>query len=237
VAELTLVTHCWAVNKPLYAQLLRAQLSSLVQNPQGVKFHVVVCFDPQDRLTKDVVDDMVAANLPVFRLELPAPQMWRRAIARHKAISVCKSDLIWFTDCDYLFLRECFASVHRSWIAHQKPDMIWPRCYLANMEKGPIDRYCQIPVRGVSLPDLQRFEYYKCPRAIGGVQCVSGEYARTHGYLPNSKWQNIPTRPFPDFRDDVAFRKTLEKNGRSEPVASFAGLYRLRHTEVGYGNG
>lgn len=244
MSAVAIVTHCWAVDKPFYAVLLRYQLSSLVLHPPVTKIHPIVAYDPKDRATSDVVDDF-KSMCPGWleTIQLTERQMWRRAIARNIAAQqmgpIC--DLVWFTDCDHLFGYGCIDMAKAAWLHADKPEMIWPAGYFVNSDKTPLDcaleRYLKRPpARGELLrPPSMEDEIMKLNRAIGGVQIVAGTYAASHGYLPGSRWQREPLTPFPDFRDDVRFRIRIERRFRHCRIPVLPGLYRLRHTDVGYG--
>lgn len=240
--KITIVTHCWAVDKPQYAVFLRAQLSSLATAilRGNLDIKVIVCASLDDTATRSVLKTFeIKGILPLW---LSNEKMWRRAIGRNAACSVdVDSDLIWFTDCDYLFGAGCLDCMYKAWVDADKPRLIWPRGYFANRDKTVIDQFWQANVKatGLVLPNIgddQEFVFTPCRRAIGGLQCVSGEWARENGYLPNSKWQEPPERPFPDFRDDVVFRKTVCRDGAAVSIPILPRFYRMRHTEVGYGN-
>jgi hypothetical protein len=63
-------------------------------------------------------------------------------------------------------------------------------------------------------------------RAIGGVQIVPGEIARTRGYCNGRRRLLTVPSSFGGFSDDVTFRRSLGTNGT--PI-DFNGVYRIRH--------
>lgn len=250
--RITIVTHCWAVQKPHYAAMLHAQLSSirLTQKFGGtVSVDAIVVCDANDAATERVLSLYQMADSCVLPLRYPeAKFLWRRAIGRHRTTTLASqhADLLWFTDCDYLFFPPCFDFVYAEWERQGRPAMIWPRGYIANQDRREIDQFCaeiKDCADAIKLPAVRleggapapNWSFTPCKRAIGGLQCVSGAFAKEHGYLPNSKWQNPPDRPFPDFIDDVKFRKYVAEKGRIVDVPEFPGFFRMRHTEVGYG--
>lgn len=238
MARISIVTHSWAVKKALYSVFLRCQLTSLLHyDPSFVS--ITICADQRDTLTVSVVDDFFSL-LPNMRiLWLEDRQMWRRCTGRNiAALEDRDSDLIWFADCDYMFHENCLLSLLSQWEEQGKPEMIFPRVYLANLEKEGMDAFwkANIHARGPLEHPTETFGYHGNRRAIGGLQIVSGEYARKNGYLNRSKWMRPPDVPFPDTRDDVAFRERLKRRGgRYISIPEIPGLCRLRHTEVGYG--
>ena len=233
--SIEIVTHCWAKNVPQYATFLRAQLSSIIAYEPCVEHSVTVCYSEDDPFTTGVVLEY-QHRMNLKKMPMENNRLWRRCIGRNAAAMDSKHDVIWFTDCDYLFGRWCLESVVGSWHANQKPDLMWPEIYLANNDKTRIDEFSKVNEKstGDILPCLDGWVYKRFDRAIGGVQIVSGKYARQHGYLHKSKrWHRPAETPFPDFRDDVVFRETLLKQGRAVPIQP-PNLFRMRHTEVGY---
>lgn len=239
--KITIVTHCWAVDKPQYAVFLRAQLTSILTRTPDCDTEVVVCCAAIDANTMRVLQDLKFPMTISVLVMTESNRMWRRAIGRNAAIHLAggESDLIWFTDCDYLFGDSCFGDIYEAWMKHGQPTMIFPKGYYAHADKEAVDTWVENNINPPSpmiFPDRTPMIWTPCGRAIGGLQCVSGAWAREHGYLPNTKWQRAPDRPFPDFRDDVAFRKSiLAADGRIVGIDHLPGFYRLRHTEVGYG--
>ena len=242
MSAVAIVTHCWAVNKPQYAAFLRCQLSSLVLYPPVTKVYPIVAYSKEDSHTRAVVEDFSKQGTGWLQtIELTDGEMWRRAIARHRATQrfAASCDLMWFTDCDYLFGQGCIDSAKAAWLEADKPEMIWPRVILANPEKSFVDKMAarqeKSPAKG--LYDATEIDVapVKMLRAIGGLQITAATHCQQHGYLPQARWQRQPLYPFPDFRDDVAFRRRIEHRFRCVPIEPLPGLIRLRHTEVGYG--
>lgn len=239
---LGVVTHCWAVKNPQYAVFLRCQLSSLLSDPPAIPTTPIVAYATDDAATAAVIADFDAmAPGWVHTIPLTSRQMWRRSIARNIAAQNYgrRDALLWFTDCDYLFGPGCIHAAYTEWEKANKPAMIWPYYVLANNDKAAVDRmvadYLRQPTHGMLLPQIDYITPTKVTRAIGGLQIVCGDYARTRGYVPYGRWQREPNVPFPNFRDDVAFRRDLERTHSCVTVTKLPGLLRLRHTEVGYG--
>lgn len=238
--KITIATHCWAVKHPLYAVFLRAQLTSIAINYPQCPIKVVVAVDLDDTRTIQVINDFLRMQYAFIKpLILTTPRMWRRCIGRNIiAKDQQDSDLVWFTDCDYMFGPGCIDEVLKCWSESGCPDLIWPLSYSANEDKLIIDEFWEknLETRGLLIaPTCDPFAF-PCRRAIGGVQIVSGSWARREGYLDgHHKWQAPPSIPFPDTRDDLVFREKLLKVGTSASIPSLPSLFRLRHTEVGYG--
>ena len=66
-------------------------------------------------------------------------------------------------------------------------------------------------------------------KAIGGAQIVKGDFARSHGYLPNTKWMRPINIPFCNTREDVAIRNYCQQHGDIIGV-DLPGVYRVRHS-------
>ena len=234
-----IVTHCYAVNKGQYAIMLRAQISSVIVNSASPAATIVVYHTAADRDVRAVLDDF-DGHPAVQSVNMEKERLWRRSIGRDWATqNDVDSDLFWFADCDYLFGPETLNHTYVSWKALGRPEFLWPKSYLACADKAVCDDFLKrsVGVRGLLYPIqvLEQCQERACPRAIGGVQIVDGEYARRAGYLRHvKKWQTPAVSPFPDFRDDVQFRRQVEADGKSVALA-MPNLYRIRHTEVGYG--
>lgn len=236
--KITIATHCWAVKHPIYATMLRAQLTSFLKNRPEYCSKIVVAADLEDTETIKVINDFIPLLHDSLVVQFLQPgELWRRCIARNLVTrSDTDSSLIWFIDCDYIFLRGCLDIVMESWIEMNRPDLIWPSSYSAREEKDDTYLLENAGKRGELDVNFPTTWQMRCSRAIGGVQIVSGEFARIHGYIPNhTKYQTPPGRPFPDTKDDAVFRRELLKIGRGEPLGTLPSLYRIRHTEVGYG--
>jgi len=172
---------------------------------------------------------------------LTEEKLFRRAIGRNEVAKVSRADVVWFTDCDYMFGMDCLESVvdgidnykeetgdcdnvlfypdwhHISDTHIQGRDMVEERRHLDSLPEIGVT---QLPFR------MERF-----PRAIGGIQIVSGKTARSRGYLDNTKWIKPvdPSGGFRDTKEDIRFRKSLPKTYRLR----VPNLYRIRHTTTG----
>jgi hypothetical protein len=238
--KITIVPHCWAAVQPHYATMLRAQLSSIVKFKPEVDVKVVVCCCLEDVETMTVIGDF----LPLLKLSpllLEKEELWRRSIGRNRvALGDVDSHVIWFADCDYLFMQGALDNVAYSWFGLGNPTMMWPRGYMANMEKAEIDKFIEESKgkRGLILPDVTHFGWKSNDRAIGGLQIVSGEYCRKHGYINSGKWIRPPAgSSFANTTCDIKFRNKVKKAGPCLPLDKVPGLCRMRHTEVAFVRG
>src|SRR5690606_11528565 len=123
------------------------------------------------------------------------------------------------------------------WEAAGFPDLTWPTSYSANENKDDLYLTTNQNKKGQLPIDFSANWQMSNNRAIGGLQIVKGEFARKHGYIPNhKKYQTPPDVPFPDTKDDACYRRELLKIGTGKTIGPLASLYRIRHTEVGYGS-
>lgn len=237
--SLRIVTHCYAAEKPFYAAFLRYQLSSLILYPPKTQVVVEVCCTPDDRNTRDVLDWFICHACEVWirpSWMIPQEKLFRRAIGRNQAAMSCHEELIWFCDVDHAFGEGCVDGLWAEWEKQANfVSMIYPKQIMIHKDHATGDSYAAASFRGgvldVNPDDFVPMRYSK---AIGGVQVVPGSLARKHGYLDgHRRYQKPLDRPFANFHDDVAFRKSCSKHGPIVPV-DVPNLFRLRHTEVTY---
>lgn len=245
--SIRIVTHCYAATLPQYAVFLRAQLSSLVLFPTATQATIAVCCCPADARTLSVLSDF--RSIFKERLEeihMPPEKLFRRAIGRNLAVFDCKDDIVWFTDVDHYFGSGCLDSLQTAWESIKFYDApkksviagMWPKLLQIHKthEMGDAFVKAHLNDRGLLPIDPSDFKETHYRSAIGGVQIVDGDYARTYGYLRNQKrWLRpvSPEKPFPSFTDDVKFRKHAEGVAPARQI-EMVGLYRLRHTKTTY---
>lgn len=231
------ITHCWAVDLPQFAKFLQYQLSSLVLYPPEVEHLIEVRYCPDDRATADVVNFFaieLGSRIGLSPMQ-PPERLFRRAIGRNEAALSSHTELVWHTDCDYLFGPGCLDGLWRSWNGLAEfASMVFPRQIftMANHSDGDLVAANRM-VRVSNIP-FGLFVPQRIKKAFGGLQIVPGSLARKHGYLDgHRKYQRTLSRPFANFHDDVAYRKTMLKIGPIVPV-DVPNLYRLRHTKSTY---
>jgi hypothetical protein len=246
IPKITIVPHCWAAVQPHYATMLRAQLSSIVKfKPEvDVKVVVVCCLEDEETLKviNDLISDYTSLKMSFQPLFLEKEELWRRSIGRNRvALNDVDSDVIWFADCDYLFMEGALDHVLNSWFEAGKPTLMWPRGYMANMEKEEIDQFIEESKdrRGRILPDVTHFGWKSNDRAIGGLQIVSGEYCRKNGYINSGRWTKVKDNiaSFANTTCDIKFRRKVMKTETYHALDKIPGLYRMRHTEVAFTRG
>lgn len=243
--SVTICVHCYAEELPQYAHFLRFQLSALIAKPPRTHTAVVVFYNRQDDLTRDVLDAFNNAThtLTVSSINMQKSHLFRRCIGRNWVAKGTMSDIVWFIDADFVISEETIDS-----LAEQFPKldddvmMVYPQEYMIQKTHAAgdrlVERVSQTPLSETSLviPFREEFERTKAPRAFGPLHIVRGDYCRKYGYLDgDEKFQQPRTdsRPFGDFRDDVRFRRELETRGRIQAI-DLPGIYRLRHTRTTY---
>lgn len=254
--KIEVVTHCWAVEHPLFAAALRFHLTSMLaysrKDKREADVQATICFSTDDALVRRVIREFAFPSK--FRLNpiaLSVPRMTRRCIGRNVAAKQTDADIVWFCDADHVFSTGIFDQLAtKEWPADEAKDegsgvpasMIFPQDILIHKDHQTGDEVLKsiagFGIENISLPRLlppQDFIPKHYHRAIGGVQIVKGDLAREIGYLDgNENWQ----QPNPDgvlrsFRDDIAYRKACLKHGPIIPVQLLT-VYRLRHTETTY---
>lgn len=238
-----IVVHCYAAELPQFAVFLRHQLRSLVDHPPTVPYLIEVCHCPDDRATSDVLSDFstcTSLNLGLTRI-LPPENLFRRAIGRNQASLRSHAELVWFSDCDYLFGEGCLDGLWKSWNELKSfASMVFPEQFMTMLNHQIGDDLVREDAEGEAdcsddltlRPDLFKVQLSK--KAFGGLQVVPGSLARKHGYLDGDpKWQTPLVKPFSSFADDIAFRKACMKYGPIVPV-DVPNLFRMRHTKSTY---
>jgi len=174
--------------------------------------------------------------MKVFSME--EAKLGRRCIGRNLAARESEdADLVWFTDTDYVF-RGCLDRLlELEWPSGAS--LIYPTSLRVHRdcEEGDVFLRQWDGHVGLADMDVSDFIWTGYGKAIGGIQIVKGEFARRHGYLDDSRWQRprMDGRMFGDFRDDVIYRRYVERYGAIVPVSSIGeGLFRIRHTQKSY---
>lgn len=245
-----IVTHAYAQQLPQYAVFLRAQLTGLLP-VQVPRTHVTVCYTPADRAVADVIDDFILLlGNRLTLMPMSEDKLFRRSIGRNIAAKSCQESIIWFADVDHLISANCLAALWWQMMTLDENVLAWPKSLWIQREHEVGDQFVadHLHTRGeinLGCLGLAQFGFVRPSAAweekayfsaIGGVQIVTGQYAREYGYLDHApKWQQPRTdgKPFGDFRDDVKFRKHCLSQMPGK-VLNLPELYRLRHTPVTY---
>lgn len=240
--KIEIVSHCYAAELPHYASALCYQLSSLLLNrPAHCEVSATVCCCHSDARTEEVLLwFMQNTNLKMKTIVLSTPgELGRRSIGRNMAAKGSDANVVWFADCDMAFGAGCLdlleLTAKTTLLQPSSPTMIFPEWIWIHQDHATGDRETQ-KIDKPRLVDLDQslFVPKRYNRAIGGVQIVSGDFAREHGYLDgDASWQAPAAKPFGDFRDDVAYRKFCDSKGGVKSVL-IPGVYRIRHSTTTY---
>jgi len=237
-----IVSHCQSIERPYYDSLLMYQLSSLVlYYPAKREVDVritIVCCPEEDRATRAVLNYFVRHHgwLDLQVVTLSPGRVGRRAIGRNIASKNTRADIVWFTDVDYVFHQGCLESLGGlDWpdgtvMVYPENTMIHRDWDIGTARVEQIHRYPQtIDIKP------EEFVHKKLNKAIGGVQIVRGDFARSEGYLPDDKTFQTPTPDgtFVSCRCDMRYRKNCREKGLITKV-DLLGVYRLRHPKRVY---
>jgi len=229
--SIEIVTHCYAQKYPHFAKCLQAQLMSIRYNCSFCAVKITVCCTESDRATIDVLEDEGDLVSPLF---MPVRELGRRAVGRNRVALFTAADIVWFADVDHLFLDGMLDYLNElEW-----PDdtsMLYPKEIMISRDHVVGDRQLDNVGYGWdSFFDFSDFILKHYHKAIGGVQIVTGDFARTHGYLNNTKWMTCFNKvPFGDFKDDIAYRGFCSQYGKIRGI-DLSGVFRLRHTTTSY---
>lgn len=240
---ITIITHCWDDPRiPIYSDLLRIQINSLFTwPPDNTNVELVVAYCEEDARTRSVVREGEANSddqIKVTGLPLAKGWLMRRSIGRNIASRTmcCKSDVVWFADCDYVFGKHCLDDTCDQVLQSTCPPgvLFYPRKTLISKNHQIGDNQRQ-DLSGSEFANLtlflDDFEEKIEDRAIGGIQIVTGVDAHSLGYLNgHPKWQQ-PKRDdesLDNFRDDLEYRRNVMTGAQ---VIDIRGLYRIRHSQ------
>ncbi len=232
-----IVTHCYAAELAHYAYCLDFQIASLrksVLDSYPCRVQLAVCMWPEDRLTNVCLSYLPASdNLVVSTLAMSKEELGRRSIGRNLAALNTTADLVWFTDVDHVFTQECLERLAAmDWPAGAS--MIYPKTIQISRDHATGDQAIkQIAFHRYEInPNDFVPKHYS--RAIGGVQIVTGDFARKYGYLDSyPEYQKPVVKPFGDFKDDIVYRKFCLTHGPIIGV-DLPGIHRIRHSTTSY---
>ncbi len=228
--DLEIIPHCHG-----YSRLLTLQLSSLIQFPPHCRVLYRACVTAEDLPT--------IATLDFFRSKLPSTvtlephvmdrrRLMRRCIGRNEVFLSSMAPLLWAADVDYVCTADCLEKILNAFPAGAKlahPAKVhatsWPDG-MAMIESVTDPRV--VPI------DLAVFNQTKRMRGIGGIQFVSGDYARTAGYC-NDEMSSRRMRPADRWQPTRCDRKFRLKAGEDLAMPITA-LYRVRHDVRSEGN-
>lgn len=225
--SILIVSHCYAGLHPQYARLLRFQLSSLVLHPPKTEIVYAACLTPSDHLTLEALSAF-ASRLHLRYYPMDPPHLFRRCIGRNAAAKASQEDIVWFTDVDYVFGLGSLDHLDQN--MPKSKTLVWPRRVLHSVSLEDGSKMTLEAEGDLFEIDPDRFEPRYHTFSIGGAQIVHGDFAREHGYLSGTKWQNyLETEPFRCFRDDGVYRRFCESQGKTKSI-HIPEVYRIRHT-------
>jgi len=231
------VSHCYAVEHSHFSRAMLLQAASLARYEGPHQIIYGLCYSPDDWITSDRITNIISWPSPMkFSLNpMPINMLGKRCIGRNLLAKQTSADVVWFTDVDHLFTAECINTLlEMDW-----PDGVslrYPGLIQISRDHVTGDR--TMNRHTVNLPhtfEINPDDYVdkKYARAIGGVQIVSGQYAREHGYLDGTSWIGPCRKPFRTFKDDIAFRSRCSQDGRIERI-DLPGVFRVRHSTTSY---
>jgi hypothetical protein len=111
--------------------------------------------------------------------------------------------------------------------------MLFPRSAMIHKSHADGDREIARIVPGeLFTPDFSLFEPWKIRKAIGGLQIVSGDTARAHGYLDGTAWVE-PVPNAKNFLNTHCDKKYRSACGGTSPV-DIPNLWRFRHSDSAF---
>jgi len=238
--SLEIVTHCWSGEEvSVYHNLLAMQLTSLYLEADTSKIQasITVCASSADHRTIEVIEffsDLFYLGKPDFEVRLCAllpEKLFRRAIGRNQITKTTAADVVWFTDCDYLFYGD---SLRRAVVAcmNAAVPMVYPQQVRTHRTHALGDQSIEEASKTrLYLPRQEDFYLRKMSRPIGGIQIVKGSWCREKGYLDSSGWtEPVQSDHFLQCRCDVAFRRQAGMDSASRDIPD---VYRVRHSRCG----
>ena len=230
------IVHVYSEQRPDYAKMFTAQLSSVALHPpQTCRIEFEVWTTATDQLTHRVCaafqqhfrQRQTPASITIHTL--PKGQLFRRSIGRNISAKECTADVCWFADADYVLGRGALDAMAAVDFEKIKPhEMVFPGFYLQAPDHRAGDQDVQRISAG-SIVELRLHDYQRrrLRMGIGGLQIVSREIA-LRGYCDGTDWvKPVPrAKDFQDTAEDRVYRGSICS---SIPI-DVPNLYRLRHT-------
>ena len=227
--HIEIVSHCWN-----YSHFLAYQLSSLVlYPPQNCRVTATVFYCPEDETTAGLLqffEKLSPPNVDWNWRTLPRRQLFRRGIGRNLAAKATKADWIWFTDCDQLFHRGCLDAINHE-LQGRSDLLVFP----VTVSCTPLLEQNDPMLRATTKPALveintEDFTPRSHAKAIGALQIMHGDVARSVGYCESIPFYQQPVDTFQHTYEDRALRWLLRTQGT--PI-EIPGLYRIEHSAKG----
>ncbi|KKN88397.1 hypothetical protein LCGC14_0249600 [marine sediment metagenome] len=219
---LTIVVHCWH-----YEHMLAYQLSSLVKHPpKKIQVGILVLTEKRDTETKNLVDGFGKMfSVDVSCLVTHAPEFFNRGLGRNWVAKRLQRDIIWFADADYCFGKGCLDSLTD---IELKDDWLYHPKQIQQTKHGSGPKY-DIPLicYGTRPIDPSDFRTKIIKRAIGGIQIVTGNTARSRGYHTyDYRVRKEATEWVRGRHEDVRYRRQFHKLGQIQSI-DIPNLFRI----------
>jgi len=231
------VSHCYAMEHGHFARAMMLQAASLASYEGPHQIIYGLCYSSNDWITTNKMTEIISwpPSIELLLSPMPVKMLGKRCNGRNLLAKITSADVVWFTDVDHLFTAECVNAL----LAMDWPGDVslrYPGLIQISRDHETGDR--TMNQHAASFPhtfkiDSGDYVDKKYNRAIGGVQIVSGQYAREHGYLDGTSWIGPCEKPFRSFKDDIAFRDRCKQHGRAERI-DLPGIYRVRHLTTSY---
>lgn len=237
--SLEIVTHCFCPpGVDQYAEHLKWQIASIEHARPSYPVLLSVCYTSQDEATSEMLRRMLPHNSPpkhfsMRTIDLEPRFLFRRAIGRNWCAKQGggNTDVIWYTDVDYLMGPECFEDIAR--LVSRDSGLVIPATINISPDHETGHQMVEA-ARGEAWPEIDpaKFQPRKQKIAIGGCQIIGGAIGRQIGYLDGSKWVEPvdPEQGFRSCRCDKAWRQQNKLESQRLPIR---GVYRIRHTVDG----
>ena len=216
-----------------YPRLLAWQLSSLVLHPPvGHQIKYSLWCEPEDAPLRGVINyfqTKLPSNVLLETNTVEAGLLRNRAHGRNLSALKTDADWVWFTDTDYMFLRNCWSDLYQQLLGKSDIRFAAPlEIYETDWPTGDqmIAEMVEPAVRDVDLFNIPKVNKHI---AIGGLQIAHGPTVREIGYCG---WLSGPREQW-DFRSDIRFRRQEEMNPKLE--VKLDAVLRIRHSQRGYG--
>jgi len=227
--QLQIVSHCWQ-----YAHMLNFQLSSLVNYPpSSFKLTYTLYHAAEDHELKKLIARFDAIEVPNVTwqwIEVPKPQLFRRAIGRNRTALSTSADWVWFSDCDLIFHESCLDSLAQVLETQQQEPMVFPRQEFVTDLLEPSHPMLNQSREAIIDIDKSLFSCNQIHKAKGAFQIVHGDILRACGYCRDLSTYQKPMHHWSKTYEDTLFRRMIGSEGSAVDVQ---GLYRIRHIEKG----
>ncbi len=214
--------------------MLTYQLSSLILHPCKAQVIPTVCYNGDDKPTKEVLD-YFRTMLPELRsYPMNMPELLNRAIGRNIQALRTAADVVWFCDADYVFGDGCLDAAANMDFRGDK--LVYPRLTMFSRRKWVGDKYADAVADGPQIVDIKKkdFKPHLPGVATGGIQIVSGDVARDFGYCNKRDFRREPQDPNSGWlatKSDKTFRRSL--GTETGTAVDIPNLFRLRQSVSG----